>query len=290
MDVWNGICQAAAAATGGILGAFCTVSDKLTKLAAPQDPITLRNLFLQVVSLENDVQKLEGQVVDLSFEERRQEALDLARSVDEQRAQFEAALQTAADHPQDIAPQTQALGAAKALAKQTFYALPGHTAGSQDRFDPRAALPSFVMAVDSWLAIRAVAQAPWTDTARQDVAAFAARLSEITSQMRASLGCQEVWQDFERISCPKTPRPKILRLQPPEPPEPPVCTSAPACSHRLSCTDKMQDETNATGQRTEGICMSHTTTNAQQNLARRLADYQVERFEAIARGWLATPK
>jgi hypothetical protein len=286
MDVWNGICGA----VGGlapIIAVFCKVTDKLVTLSQPNEPTTLRELNLKVVSLDIDLRELEGQVAALAFEQRREEALALARAIDQERAHLQAAIDIAVDHPNDIAAEAQALGAAQALAKPTFYTLPGRTVGAADRFDPRAALPSFVVAVDGWLAIRAAAKVPATPTSRQNTAEFAARLNQLTAQMRASVHCEEVFHNFERFNCPRPKPPRIRRPGDPEPEPTPECLPSAACNHRLSCTDEMEDQTSATGTTTDGTCPGSTTANAQRNRATRLADYELEKFEAIAKLWLS---
>ncbi|MGJ4945045.1 hypothetical protein ACQR1W_31080 [Bradyrhizobium sp. HKCCYLS1011] len=253
----------------------------------------MRDLYLKVVSIEIDLHDLEGQVANLSFEQRREEALALARAVEQERAQVYAALDVAADRPGDSAALAQALAAAHALASPTFYTLPGRTVGALDRFDPRSALPSFVVAVEVWLAIRASANEQWTDVSRQDVTGFAARLLQITAQMRDSIHCEEAWQNFVRFSCPKPDKggPHIPLPMPRDrnPPDAPNCVPSPACNHRLSCTDEMNAETNATGKTSDGTCPADTAANARSNRAIRLADYQVEMYETIARRWLAAP-
>src|SRR5262245_34970954 len=50
MDVWSGVCHAAGSVFP-IIAAFCTVTDKVYDAIKPQDPITLRELYLRLVSL-----------------------------------------------------------------------------------------------------------------------------------------------------------------------------------------------------------------------------------------------
>lgn len=101
--------------------------------------------------------------------------------------------------------------------------------------------------------------------------------------------CEEVWTNFERFTCPKPQTPPIHKPLDPSSPGTPRCTTtAPACNHRLSCSDEMEGETAATGKTTDGICPSSTTANAQRNRAARIADYEVDKYEAIARDWLAS--
>lgn len=270
MDVFSGICNA----LGGlapVIAAFCKVTDKAVELAKPKDPLTLRELSLKVTSLEIDLRKVEELIPNLTFEQRREEVLSLTRVVEAERAHLQAALDIAADQPNNRSVEAQALGAAQALAKPVFYSMPGRTVGAPDRFDPRVALPSFVVAVEGWLAIRAAAKMPMTDNSRRQVASFAERLREIVSQMRVSVHCEEVFHDFNRFTCRK--------------PKEEPCDPTPACNHRLSCTDEMEANTHATGTTTDGVCPGRTTVNAQRNRARRLADYQVDQYDGIAIRW-----
>jgi hypothetical protein len=284
MDVFSGICSALGGLTP-VIAAFCKVTDKAVELAKPKDPLSLRELSLKVTSLEIDLRKVEELIPNLTFEQRREEVLSLTRVVEAERAHLQAALDIAADQPNNRSVEAQALGAAQALAKPVFYALPGRTAGAADRFDPRVALPSFVVAVEGWLAIRAAAKMPMTGNSRRQLASFAERLREIVSQMRASVHCEEVFHDFNRFSCPKPKDKTVRRPGDPEPEPTPECDPTPACNHRLSCTDEMNADTNATGTTTDGVCPGGTTVNAQRNRATRLADYQVDQYDGIAIKW-----
>jgi hypothetical protein len=287
-DVWNSTCQAVGGADS-VIGAFCAAEDLIYNAIAPPSAEILA-LRAAVTSLDIRLNNLEAQVANIVYEERREEALALARAIDQERAAVAAALNIAADHPGDIAAEAQALNAALALQSPTFSSLPGRAAGAAERFDPRAALPSFIFAVDTWLAIRAAANQPWSDASRQQVDNFASHLLQTTARMRASVVCSEVWEDFERVVTPPTPhgpahsRPTIL-LPTDSPTNPPGPMTEPACNHRLSCTDSMEAETVATGKTMAGKCESHSTENAKSNVARRIADYRLDETEAHGRDW-----
>src|SRR5262249_36306322 len=152
----------------------------------------------------------------------------------------------------------QVLEAAHALGSPAFSALPGRTAGAPDRFDPRASLPSFIEAVESWFAIRSSGGTPWTVTSQQTAAEFGGRLLDITAQMRSSLRFDEVWQDFTRVVKDDDPRPPQRPRPPqplsPDPPPPRTYVTEPACNHRLTCSDDMEGETRATGVTKSGVC------------------------------------
>lgn len=286
-DVWNSTCQAVGGAEG-VIGAFCAAEDLIYNAIAPPSAEILA-LRAAATSLEIRLNNLEAQVANLVYEERREEALALARAIDQARAAVAAALNIAADHPGDIAAEAQALNAALALQSPTFSSLPGRAAGAAERFDPRAALPSFIFAVDTWLAIRAAANEPWTDASRQQVDNFASHLLQTTARMRASVVCSEVWEDYERVVTPSPPHgpahlpTTLLSTDSPTIPTGPM--TEPACNHRLSCTDSMEAETVATGKTMAGKCESHSTENAKSNVARRIADYRLDETEAHAHGW-----
>jgi hypothetical protein len=290
--LWNGVCGAVSGSTP-VIAVLCGVTQAVDKLISPGDPISLRDLYNKVVSLEVDLQTLETGVTNLTYEVRRGEVIALVRDVDAQRGALTAALNIAADHPGNLPAEEAALAAAHALASPSFTTLPPLAAGATDRFDPRLTLPSFVLAVKTWLAMRSAANEPWTATSQQDLAGFAQRLTDITAGMRASLTCSETWDRVETAVCP----PGVpIHIQPPkepiDPPNPPACDPVTYCAHTVVCTDWMAWEGKSWGERLDGECPSDGTTIAELNRANRIAAYQIATYEALAAQWkaLATPK
>jgi hypothetical protein len=276
-----------------VIAVLCGISQAVDKLIQPSDPISLRDLYLKVVSLESGFQALEAGVANVTYELRREEVIALTRDIDAQRGAVRSALDIAADHPGSLSAEEAALAAAHALASPSFTTLPPRADGATDRFDPRLTLPSFVLAVQTWLAMRAAANEPWTATSQQDLASFAQRLTDITAKMRASLICTETWTQFDTAVCaPTKPGHVIPPPEPLDPTDPPVCPIETFCSHTVVCKDAMAVDGQSWGERLDGECVDNSTTIADSNRANRIEAYKIAMHEALAAQWkaIATPR
>lgn len=170
--------------------------DKLN-VAAFGDP-ELQELSLRIGSLEVDVKELERFTVNITHEVRRQAALQLTRDLDQTRALVQAALFYALMPHYGHEAEVDALAAAIALKSHSFYTFAGTTPSSPDRFDPRAAVPSYLEAVTAWIAIRKLNGSPFDEPTREKLGGFADRLTEIANNVRRSIscagGCQDYWK------------------------------------------------------------------------------------------------
>lgn len=289
--IYNGACNVIAGAAFAPAQIFCKIDSAIYDwMATPRSPeandiIALKNLMGRV---EADIRSIETTVSDLTYEERRQEAISLTRDVDAARASVSAALVLASDNPGSEAAEAQALEAAFSLASPSFMTFPAQRAGFLDRFDPRAALPSFLLAVDSWITIRSAAGRPFGPAAQQAVAQFSGRLLDVSDDIRAAVNCSEEWHEAQRAIVPRAghPSPFPRVLAPGEKPlkpdwEPGTKT---VCVHTISCWDF---EPFAAGKvETDGKC--HTDgTLAATNKEHRLADYQLDRLAQTAANWRA---
>ena len=257
---------------------------------APPDPATIRELYNRVVALEIDVARLTRDVENISYELRRAEAIEITRAVDAQRAAYTAALQYSIDHPGETSDEVAALSAALALASASFYMFPGRTASSPDRFDPRAALPSFLEAVNTWLALRKVNGSAWTPTSENALLNMASSLEGIIAKIRAAVVCIETYMSYDHPLQPPPRPPRIPRPLPPDPgPPPPAPPTEPRCHHDIACHDGMREETVYLLARvTKGYCGEDgSAINADQ--AKQYLDsyYMPDKLQAIADGWRA---
>lgn len=193
-------------ATTGCIGSDS--HDDTTKKQGAVDPITVVGVVLSVTaaiydhagteatvderlsSLESAVAQLGQQVADLSWVERRDAVLGMNRDMAIIRGDLSSALFNIRETPSMWSgPETTAMAAADGLVSDSFYYFPGPTAGSPDRFDPRATVPTFMEAVDTWLTVRATAGLDMTDAARAKLQGYAATLVTNAQRTLAAVSC-----------------------------------------------------------------------------------------------------
>jgi len=274
-----------------IIDAFCKISDDLVQLNS-SDPVTLDGLALQLESLQVETSNIETALANLTFEERREEALSIARAIDAARAQVLAAANQANGDPDGDAPMGLALSAGITLMSSSFYSFPPKLSGAPDHYDPRLALPSFIMAVDTWIAIRRVAALKWDSTSKQQLSSFAGFIDTTVNKITSSVSCKQVWQTYKRVvsSGGKTgtsgPPHRIdsggssTAIPPP---------TEWACSHRLNCTDLISQTDVAHGEATSGACPVPIPKNSlvSDQVQRELSNYKLADYRATANRWRA---
>ena len=209
----------------------------------------LRELRVRIDGLEADVKELERDIANLTHVARREAALSLARDIDQTRALVQSALFYAPMPHYSHDAEAKALVAAIALKSHSFYTFAGTTTSSPDRFDPRAAVPSYLEAVTAWVAIRKLNGSPFDDPTRMKLGEFADRLTEIANTVRGNIsctgGCHDYWK-YPEVTNPLSCKKPILSpiLSPDEIPQdscPPILT----CGCQASCWDAMS-QTGAT--------------------------------------------
>jgi hypothetical protein len=265
-------------------------------LAAAPDPATLRELYIRVVGLELHVARLSRDVENLAWQVRRGEVIQITRAVDAQRAAYKAALQYTMDHPGTTAGEVTALAAANALASASFSTFPGRTDKSPDRFDPRATLPSFLEAVNAWLALRKTSNSSWTETSKEALLGFASRLDAIIAGIRSSVECIERYTSYDLSVVSPWVDPYLVIEDPPSlavyewiPPE-------PRCGHVVMCFDSMRENVEwLVSEDTLGYCeitgskpwVSVSNSNGFYKQSYLDAYYMPNRLQEIAQGWRA---
>jgi hypothetical protein len=264
--------------------------EAVRKLLDP-DPATIRELNTRLTGLEQQVDVISRVVENLTYELRRSEAIQITRAVDDQRAAYTAALTYAADHPDDTAAEVTALAAALALASPSYYTFPGRTAGSVDRFDPRATLPSFILAVSAWLAIRKMNSSPWTATSKDTLSKLAQNLESYIRQIEAGVDCTERYTSFDSpIDRPhRDPFPTILDPNDPPPPPPPT---NPACRHVIACMDSMAVSYEVLlMEESDGYCVfDGSSMHAQGKVDYLTKYYEVPSLRSVLASWLETAR
>jgi hypothetical protein len=203
----------------------------------------LRELSLRIGSLEADVKELERKIANLTHEVRRQVAIQLTRDLDQTRALVQSALFYALMPQYSHDAEVDALAAAIALKSPSFYTFAGTTPSSPDRFDPRAAVPSYMEAVIAWVAIRKLNGSPFDDLTRMKLGEFADRLTEIANTVRGNIscagGCHDYWK-YPEVTNPLSCTKPILSpiLSPDEIPQD-SCPPILMCGCQASCWDAM---------------------------------------------------
>ncbi len=254
------------------------------------DPTSVRDLYNRIVALEIDVAALTTDVQNLTYELRRAEVIEITREVDAQRAATLASMQYTIDHPGDTAGEVTALTSANALSIQSFYTFPGRTDKSPDRFDPRAALPSFLEAVNTWLVLRRMNHSNWTDESRNAVLGFASRLDDIVAAIRGGVVCVETYSSYDHPLVRRPPPPRIPPIIPPDPPVPPEPPpTEPRCHHTISCLDRMREATEyLLNEDTRGYCANDgSEINPTQAGVYLNSYYMPDKLQQISQGWRA---
>jgi hypothetical protein len=259
--------------------------DKLTN----PDPATIWNLYNSIVGTEIAIVRISRDLENITHEVRRSQAIEINRAVDGHRAAYTAALVFSADHPGDKAGEVAALTASLALSSPSYYTFPGRKAGSPDRFDPRATLPSFLIAVSTWLAIRKMNSSAWTTSSRDSLSQLASSLESHIGRMEQSVVCLEKYSSYDHPLYPPREPPRILEPLPAEPPQeveqPPI--TEPRCHHSITCIDSMteSDET-LFYEDSAGDCGGNGWSFNDQSKAAYLdKNYQLAQLRDIARSW-----
>lgn len=225
-----------------VVKAMYQVMEFLKSITDPE-PATIRELYNRLNSVELDVRKLESDVANLTHELRRGAVIDLTRDIDAQRAAMNAAVIYAADHKGDTASELSALTAAIALGHDSFYTFPARVAGGADRFDSRAALPSYIEAVSSWILLRRYNGTASTPTSKDTLIRFSNILSGLAHRIRGAVTAVEVYTSYDHpLTPPPKPRFPPRKLEPGEEPPPPPPTER-RCSHVIYVVDPMAEST-----------------------------------------------
>lgn len=276
-------------AAAGLVAQAYELYEFVSRLTWPE-PATIRELYNGLNQVEIAIVRLSRDLENISYEARRAEAIEITRAVDAQRASYIAALQYSMDHPGDSAAELPALAASIALSSPSYYTFPGRTAGSPDRFDPRATLPSFINAITTWLAIRKINSSQWTETSRETLLALAKSLESHTDRVESSVDCIERFSSYDRAIDPPREPPRFLELEPAEPPleQPPV--TEPRCSHTIVCMDAMTESGDVLlTENTPGYCGFEpgTTTSFDERSKRTYLDtyYMPGRLRELAQQW-----
>lgn len=251
------------------------------------EPGMMWELRSRINMLESEIVRISRELENITYEVRRSDAINITRAVDGQRALYTAAIVYSIDHPGDTAGEIPALAASMALSLPSYYTFPGRTAGSPDRFDPRATLPSFLNAVSTWLAIRQMNSSVWTTNSRDSLSQLADSLESHIRRIEGSVSCVETIGTYFDIPTP--PRiPDLIIIPSPDPdppPEPP--TFEQRCRHQIVCMDSMTEsgETIFYEDR-PGPCEVDGTTFDEQNQTSYLErNYLPARLRDIAQSW-----
>lgn len=127
-----------------VLSAMATVFGKMVETGNAFD--AANELDRRFRELEGQIHNLGVDVANVTYESRRQAVLEMTRDLDTVRAELRSALR--------FSDQGEAWGAADALSQSSWYYFAGRTVNSPDRYDPRMAVPSYIEAVTTLVAIR----------------------------------------------------------------------------------------------------------------------------------------
>lgn len=232
----------------------------------------LKQLKSKVGAIESHLNALENYVVDVSSFAKRSAYLDMLRDIDVQRSYILSAVSIHNDRKALGIPSNadeDMLRIANALTEQRFYFF-ANPASGPDRFDHRLALGTFLLAANTWFALRESNGKLLTDPVYSDVKKWADHLKWIATMMRSSVSCSH-WHSPAgcRVDCDDDST--ITNLSP-------CHRTCWTCTDSYTCSDLIEQKET----KTYGTC---GTVGPPEN---PLLQYDPDSLVRMADSWLAT--